>query len=360
MFERIYFEEALKLAHTVKGSTSPNPAVGAVVVRDDTIVGRGATRKAGQEHAEILAIRDAGNKCHGSTMYVTLEPCVMFPGKHTASCAQAIIDAGIAEVIIGMRDPNPHINGKGIELLEKAGVSTKILHERESELRELNEDFFKFISTGIPYTYAKYAMTLDGNIANIDGDSQWVSGEESLKWVHNFRNRVDAIMIGIGTVLKDNPRLNVRLVPVIKNPLRVIIDPKGETPSGSHVMADEGQTLFVISPDAPQEFRDTCEHRGKRFVEFPAPFDMKSVTEYLGKTEGIESLFIEGGGRLFYSALQAGIIDKVFAIVAPKILGGKGIQPFEGETKNPMSRALKLKDISVENIEGDVIIKGYL
>jgi diaminohydroxyphosphoribosylaminopyrimidine deaminase/5-amino-6-(5-phosphoribosylamino)uracil reductase len=360
MFERIYFEEALKLAHSVKGSTSPNPAVGAIVVKDDSIVGRGATRQAGQEHAEVLAIRDAGNKCPGSTMYVTLEPCVLFPGKHTASCAQAIIEAGISEVIIGMRDPNPFVNGKGIALLEKSGVSTKILHERESELRELNEDFFKYISTGIPFVYAKYAMTLDGNIANIDGDSRWVSGEESLKWVHNFRNRVDAIMVGIGTVRKDNPRLNVRLVPLVKNPLRVIIDPDGETPDGHHVMSGGEQTLFIISPRASKEFREMCARNGKRFAEFPAPFDLRAVTAYLGKTEGIESLFIEGGGRLLYSALHAGIIDKVYVLVAPKILGGKGIQPFEGETKIPMSRALRLKDVSVENIEGDVLIKGYL
>ena len=360
MFERIYFEEALTLARTVKGKTSPNPAVGAIIVKDDTIVGRGATRKAGEDHAEVIAIREAGSRCAGAVMYVTLEPCVEYPGKRTPSCAKAIIASGIKGVIIGMRDPNPHINGKGIATLESAGIKTKVLHEREMELRELNEDFFKYIRTGIPFVYAKYAMTLDGNIATADGDSVWVSGEESLKWVHDFRNRVDAILVGSGTVLRDNPRLNVRLVPKIKNPLRIILDPLGETPPDAHVMSDEDPTVFIVSPDAPKEFLELCGKSGKRAVTMAAPFDMKALVAKLGKDEGIESLFIEGGGRVFYSSLRAGVIDKVFAFVAPKILGGRGIQPFEGKSDIPMRDALKLKDVSVENIGGDVLIKGYL
>ena len=224
MKNSIYFKEALKLAEMVKGRTSPNPAVGCVIVKDDLIVGKGSTQPPGLDHAEIAALKESGNKAFQASMYVTLEPCVYYQDKRTASCSDAIIEAGVSEIYIGMKDPNPKVNGEGIGQLKAAGIKVHLLHEVFPEIFHLNEDFFKYIQTGIPFVYAKYAMTLDGNIADRQGDSKWITGPESREWVHRLRNRVDGIMVGVGTVLKDNPELNVRIPEKFKNPLRIIVN----------------------------------------------------------------------------------------------------------------------------------------
>lgn len=356
------FSQAIKLAESVKGSTSPNPAVGCVIEKDGVIVGKGATRKAGQDHAEIVALKEAGEKAKDATLYVTLEPCVSYPGKKTQSCAAAIIKAGVKKVIIGMKDPNPSINGKGIKELENAGISVRISHEHRREIRVLNEDFFKFIQTGLPFVCAKAALTLDGNIATKTGDSKWISSVESRTLVHKMRNRVDAILVGVGTVLNDNPELTVRLVEKIKNPLRIVVDPNGRTPETSHVMQGEEPTLFIVSPGAPSSFNKMCDKYKKQWTVLDKGKDnhisMKEVISVLAKI-GIESIIIEGGSKIFASAFREHIIDKLILFFAPKILGGAGIPLIGGEPPIKMAEAAKMKDISVENIGEDILIQGY-
>ncbi len=368
MINPIYFQKALDLAFSVKGNTSPNPAVGAVIVKNDRIISTGATQKAGKDHAEIVAIKSAGKNARDATMYVTLEPCINYPGKLTPSCADAIIKAGITEIFIGSKDPNPHIDGRGIALLKSAGIRTSLIDEVCDDcfadilraLRDLNEDFSKFIRTGLPFVYAKYAMTLDGNIATSEGDSFYISNEESRKFAHSLRNRVDAILVGIGTVLSDNPRLDVRLVKKHKDPLRIIIDPYGKTSHEFNVMKDIGQTLFITGDNIPQGFIDLCRKHRKTVKTFPLPFNFSAVMKYLGSEMKIESVLIEGGGKVLYNAVNSRIIDKLLVFIAPKILGGKGIQPFEGISSIKMSSAIKLYDISVENINGDILFQGYM
>ncbi len=361
--KKIFFK-AIQLAKSVKGNTSPNPAVGCIIVKNGRIVGKGATQKSGCDHAEIAALKEAKLSAKNASLYVTLEPCVDYPGKKTPSCASAIIKAGIKEVFVGMKDPNPHIKGKGIIQLKKAGIKVTLLKENLREIYALNEDFFKYIQTSIPFVYAKSAMTLDGNIATEEGDSKWISSEESRTWVHQLRNRVDAVLVGVGTVIMDNPRLNVRLVPKMKDPLRIIVDPEGRTPLNSFVMKDKGKTLFVVKKSISKSFLKECEKKHKEVLTlntYPnTGFHLKKLVRYLGKEKGIESLLIEGGGRVFHHALHEKIIDKLIVFIAPKILGGKGLPLFNGKTSLKMSEALKINDISVENSGGDILVEGYL
>lgn len=360
MFSDKYFQEAVMLAQSAKGSTSPNPSVGTIIVKNGVIVGTGATQSAGHEHSEIMALNQAGKNARGASLYVTLEPCVDYTGKRTPSCTAAIIKAGVKDITIGMLDPNPRVKGKGVERLTTAGLEVNVLEQVDAALLELNEDYFKYIRTGMPFVYGKYAMTLDGNIANAEGDSQWVSGPKSLEWVHELRNKVDVILVGIGTVLKDNPTLNVRLVPRIKDPYRIIIDPRGETPPDYTVMSDSLASLFVIGREVSQDFKDRCDSNQKDYLVMSTPFSYKELFSLLARERQIESILIEGGGRVFHRCFEEEVIDKLIVCVAPKILGGIGIQPFNGQTDRIMKKALILKDISVENIEGDLLIQGYL
>jgi diaminohydroxyphosphoribosylaminopyrimidine deaminase / 5-amino-6-(5-phosphoribosylamino)uracil reductase len=368
MKSKIFFSEALKLANSVKGNTSPNPAVGCVIEKNNCIVGMGATKKSGGDHAEIVALKDAGKKCKGASLYVTLEPCVDYPHKKTPSCSQAIINAGIKEVFIGMTDPNPKVNGNGIRQLKEAGIEVQLIDEYQKEIRELNEDFFKFIRTGLPFVYAKAAMTLDGNIASKDGNSKWISSKESRALVHGLRNKVDAVLVGVGTVLADNPHLNVRLAEKIKDPVRLIIDPDGRTPPDYHVMADDQKTIFIVKKGIRDEFKMICDKNKKLFLEFDTftdkPSDhlisFKQIFKYLGEKMEMESILIEGGAKVLYHSFHENAVDKIMLFIAPKLLGGRGIPLFDGETSLNISEALQINDISVENIGEDILIQGYL
>ncbi len=359
MIQEKFFKIAFNLARSVKGTTSPNPAVGALVVQNGKIIGRGATQPAGHFHAEVLALKEAGTASVNAEMFVTLEPCVFYEGKRTPACTDLIIRSGIRKIHIGMKDPNPHINGRGILALQDAGIEVT-LEEDASSVYELNEDFFKYIQTGIPFVTAKYAMTLDGNIATCCGDSKWISNEKSRSKVHEIRNQSDAVLVGIGTVLKDNPRLDVRLSETpISNPLRVIIDPRGETPPESNVITGETPSLFVIANTAPESFRQLCAIHNKEILEIHnGNIGMKDLVQILGN-RSITSLLIEGGGRVLHRAQQEGIIDKYLIFIAPRILGGHGISPFNGPAPDKMSRALNLKQVSTEILSGDIFIKGY-
>ncbi len=363
MKNKKYFFEAITLAESVKGYTSPNPAVGCIIVKNNEVVGKGATKKFGFDHAEIIALKEAGSRAKGAVMYVTLEPCVEFIGKKTQSCTKKIIESGIKEIFIGIKDPNPKINGNGIKLLKKNGIKVRILSDFTKDVEILNEDFFKFIKTGTPFIYAKCAMTLDGNIASINGDSKWISSEESRLWVHQLRNKVDSVLVGVGTILQDNPKLNVRTINRIKDPLRIIIDPFGKTPVESLVMSDNLQSLFIVNNNIENKFIDLCIKNNKKYAKFSlndGKISLKEVVDYLGKQLFIESLLIEGGSKIFYNAYHEKIIDKMIIFIAPIILGGKGIPLFNGNIDINISDAFRIRDVSVENIGGDILIQGYL
>lgn len=363
MEKRDFFLRALELAEKAKGATSPNPAVGCVIEKNGRIISEGATQQAGCDHAEIVAIKKAASSVKGSTMYVTLEPCVDFCGKKTPSCSMAIIKAGIKKVVIGMKDLNPLVNGRGIEMLKNAGIEVEIFDEFYDRVFELNEDFFKFITTGFPFVYVKVAMTLDGNIATLSGDSKWISGEESRKFVHSLRNRVDSILVGINTVLKDNPTLNVRLVDRKKDPLRIIVDPYGKTTENYSVMTDNLRTLFIVSPNVSLEFINMCRKYGKDIIyintDEAGNISFKDILYKLGEMK-ITSVLVEGGSRVFYRIFKEGLVDKIFIFLAPKLLLGKGIPFMNGDGISKISDAVKIKNLSVENIGEDILVKGYL
>ncbi len=356
-----YFFRAVEKAESVKGLTSPNPAVGCVIVRNGKILGEGGTQKPGENHAEIVALQKAGKNAKGSSLFVTLEPCVEFPGKKTASCSEEIIRAGIKKVYAGTFDPNPRVNGRGFKALGEAGIEVVFVKGFKRRLKNLNEDYFKFIKTGLPYIYLKCAMTLDGYIADSRGDSRWISSEESRRYVHMMRNRVDSILVGVGTVERDDPELTVRLVDKLRDPLRIILDPDGRTPESSKVMNDNGKSLFIVKQGINNHFIKLCERYKKEWMEFgEGRFALASLVKHLGRYRQVESILIEGGGRVYYNALKEGIVDKVIIFIAPKILGGGGIPFINGKSDLSISKALKVKEFSTENIGDDLMIQGYL
>ena len=355
-----YMERALSLARRALGNTSPNPPVGAVIVSDGLIVGEGWTQPPGQAHAEIVALGLAGPSAKGATMFTTLEPCC-HTGR-TPPCTQAIIQAGISEVHISIKDPNPLVNGRGIAELEAAGVKT-YPGEGEEEALELTEAHSKFITTGRPFVTAKFAISLDGKIATRTGDSQWITGEEERIYVHQLRAASDAIMVGINTVLADDPRLTARLeepVPAERQPLRVVVDSRGRTPPSAKLLREPGRTL--IATNAPEAKLKGLKSQDVELVHLPSSdgsIDLVGLLELLGK-RGIASLLVEGGGTLLGSFFDQRLVDKVIAVVSPVVIGGKEApSPVGGMGAEAMAQALRLKRTRVQQFGQDVAIIGY-
>ncbi|MCK5834385.1 MAG: bifunctional diaminohydroxyphosphoribosylaminopyrimidine deaminase/5-amino-6-(5-phosphoribosylamino)uracil reductase RibD [Lentisphaeria bacterium] len=327
-------QQALELAKRAWGQTSPNPMVGAVIVKDQQVLGEGWHHKAGEAHAEVNAIADAGMACLGADIYVTLEPCSTHG--RTPPCTQAIINAGIKRVFIGCLDPNPNHAGKAIDKLESAGI--EVCHSiLEKECRELNEHFFHWITTGQPFVMLKMAMTLDGKIATKSGQSQWITGPESREYVQTLRKLCDAIMVGGETVRADNPSLTVR-EEGWSQPQRVIASRQNDFDSSLKIFNDQTPIFFNDSPETSWD--DLLCDLGQK---------------------GVTSLLIEGGGELASRALRARVINKAFFMIAPKILGGKESRPVVGG-QNPvqLSEALELIDRKVEIFGQDIMISGYL
>jgi diaminohydroxyphosphoribosylaminopyrimidine deaminase/5-amino-6-(5-phosphoribosylamino)uracil reductase len=344
---------AIELARKAKGRTSPNPMVGAVIVKDGEIVGTGYHQKAGTPHAEIHAIRDAGEKAKDATIYVSLEPCSHYG--RTGPCTQAIISAGLSRVVMAMMDPNPRVNGKGKSILESHGISVTngIL---ENEARKLNEFFIKYITTGLPFVILKTAMTLDGKIATHSGKSKWITSEDSRKLVHQIRDEVDAIMVGIGTVIKDDPSLTTRLLDGI------ILDSHARIPLDSKILNlnSNAKTIVAITSSAPQERIEQIKQHADILTisEKDGKIDLQELMKKLGQME-ITSVMIEGGADVNASALKAGIVDRVMFFIAPKLFGGKDApSPIGGDGIDEPSEAIKLKDMSVERIGEDILIIG--
>lgn len=356
-----FMRVALQMARNAEGRTSPNPLVGAVIVNGGRIVAAGWHRKAGTPHAEVHALNMAGDLARGATLYVTLEPCAHYG--RTGPCAKAVAEAGIAKVVIAMRDPNPLVAGKGIKILEDAGVEV-VCGVLEEEAVALNEVFLKWIKDRMPFVVLKTAMTLDGKIATAAGESQWITNETSRRRVHELRDIYDGILAGIGTVLKDDPSLTTRIPGREgKNAIRIIVDSKARTPLTAKVMTDgAAPTIVAVTEKAPQERVQALKNAGAEIITAGSGehVDLELLMAKLGERE-ICSVFVEGGGRVNYSLLAAGLVDKVHAFIAPKLIGGReALTPVEGEGFARLADAVELTRVTTEPLDGDILLTGYV
>ncbi len=356
-------EQALALAARGAGSVSPNPMVGALVVKDGRVVGKGFHQALGEAHAEVNALNDAGEAARGATLYVTLEPCNHFG--RTPPCTERILDAGLRRVVVAMTDPNPHVAGGGNERLRTAGIEVNC-GVCEAEARKLNESFIKFIRTGRPFVTLKSAMTLDGRIATRTGDARWVTGPASRQYVHELRHGVDAIMVGIGTVLADDPSLTTRREGRTgRDPVRIILDSRLSIPEEARLLRlkSDSDTILVAGPAAPEaKAARLMKTGGVQVLQTPlenGKIDLPALMDRLGQMR-ITSLLVEGGSRVSASALKAGIVDKILFFYAPKILGGDdGVPLCRGAGPEKMADCLHLSDIQVRRFGEDVMIEGY-
>lgn len=356
---------ALRLAMKGMGKTSPNPMVGAVVVKGKTIVGRGYHHRAGEPHAEILALRQAGKRARGATLYLNLEPCDHC-GK-TPPCTRAILQAKIKRVVAGMKDPNPLVSGRGIERLRRAGVQVRV-GVLEEESRELNRAFCKFITTREPFVTLKAAATLDGKVATRSGDSRWISSEASRNYVHRLRQAMDAVMVGIGTVLKDDPLLTVRLAGGKRpgQPLRVVVDSRLRIPLNSQVVrtALHFPTLVAATREAsPSKMKKLARAKLEILIiesDAQGRVSLRALMRELGR-RGVVSVLLEGGSTLNASALREGIVDRLLLFFAPKIIGGQrapGV--IGGEGALLIKDAEPVKILKIQRIGPDILIEGAL
>nr|WP_308936465.1 bifunctional diaminohydroxyphosphoribosylaminopyrimidine deaminase/5-amino-6-(5-phosphoribosylamino)uracil reductase RibD [Geobacter sp. SVR] len=350
-----YMQRALKLARKGVGRTAPNPAVGCVIVKDGVIVGEGWHRKAGGPHAEVHALEMAGRAARGADVYVTLEPCC-HTGK-TPPCSDALIAAGVRRVVAAMGDPNPQVNGGGLRALAHAGIETAC-GMLEAEARALNPAFIKQVTTGLPYVIYKCAMTLDGKIASAAGDSRWISCEESRRTVHRLRSRCDAVMVGVDTVIADDPQLTVRHVRG-RSPLRVIVDSTLRTPESARVLSGPlGKGTILATTESNNIIHRRYEKSGAAILVcegHDGKVDLKDMLRRLGQ-QGIQSLLLEGGSRLAGAALEQGLIDECLFFYAPKVVGSDGFSPFALTGITGMAQALPFKIVDVRRIASDVVV----
>lgn len=357
--------EAISLARLASGNVSPNPAVGAVLVKGNMVVGRGYTQLPGSDHAELVAIKQAGPLAEGATLYVTLEPCCHHG--RTPPCTEAIIKSGIKKVYMATLDPNPLVSGKGRLQLEQAGIKT-LVGQCEKEARDLIEAFTKYITTGIPFVISKFAMSLDGKIATTSGDSKWISSETSRCCSHQLRHQHDAIMAGINTILKDNPQLTVRCGGgkggvSRSQPVRIIVDSYGRTPLNAQILNESGTTIIAIGENVSPAIRQSLIDKGAVLLELPVVngfIDLRKLLTQLGKME-ITSIMVEGGSTIMGSMFDQGLIDKVVAFIAPVIIGGEiAPTPVGGQGTEKLSDALRLTNVKIERFDDDVMVIGYI
>lgn len=384
-------ELALMLAEKGSGSVNPNPLVGAVIVKDNKIIGMGYHEKYGENHAERNAVKNALEDVEGSTLYVTLEPCAHY-GK-TPPCVDLVIEKKFKRVVIGMLDPNPLVAGKSIKKLQENNIEVSV-GVKEDECRKLNEVFIKYIATKIPFVVLKSAASLDGRIATADGESKWITCEESRRDGHKLRNKYMGILVGINTVIADNPKLNCRmdeaelndetdLLTYIQennlayaeglkfmsrnrkavNPVRIIVDSHLRVPLNSEVINDAGNTIIGTIRGCNESKKNELESMGIKVIETEpkqGKVDLKKLIEKLSE-EGIDSILIEGGGNINFSALEEGIVDKAIFYIAPKIIGGeKTKNSIGGNGFLKLDDAVRLKDTSYRKINDDFVIEGYV
>lgn len=351
-----HMQFALSLAGQVKGQTSPNPVVGAVVVKDGEIVGFGAHLKAGEAHAEVLALQMAGDKAKGATMYVTLEPCSHYG--QTPPCAELLIEKGVKHVVIACLDPNEHVSGQGVETLRQAGLKVEI-GVLGQEAKELNKTFFHFIQTKRPYVTVKSAVSLDGKTATISGESKWITGELAREDVHHYRHQHDGILVGVNTIIADDPSLTTRLPQGGRNPTRIILDTTLKTPHDAKVITDEvvETWIFVGKNVSEQKKASFNQFSQVRIIQLDADeIQIVEVLDVLGK-ENMMSLFVEGGAEMNGSFLTSGQINQVITYISPKLIGGKTAPTsFAGEGISNLHEVISLEIKHVERLGEDIKI----
>jgi diaminohydroxyphosphoribosylaminopyrimidine deaminase/5-amino-6-(5-phosphoribosylamino)uracil reductase len=358
-----YMQQALDLARGGLGLVSPNPLVGCVIVNEGAVVGRGFHQRFGGPHAEVHALQDAGTHARGAVLYVNLEPC-SHTGK-TPPCADAVIKAGVSRVVAALRDPNPLVAGQGLGRVAAAGIAVMV-GVCEDAARKLNEAFIKHITTRRPFVTLKSAITLDGKIATRTGASQWITGEDARREGHRLRHAADAILVGLGTVLQDNPQLTTRLPDQQGvNPLRVIVDSTLQVPLHAQVVdvAPERRTLIATTERAPTAVSAQLQARGVEVVRLPAyddgRVDLDALCGYLGE-RGIASVLVEGGAMLSATLLQRRLVDKVLFFVAPKIIGGDGLSAVGSCGVEAMEQIILLQDMTSRRVGDDVLLEAYL
>ena len=357
-----YMKRALTLARQALGTTSPNPAVGAVIVKDGVLLGEGHTQPPGQSHAEVVALNCAGEGSRGASLFVTLEPCSTYG--RTPPCTEAIVSANIREIYVAAKDPNPRVNGKGLSEIEAAGIKV-FAGQEDEDTRELYEAFAKHVNTGMPFVTAKFAMSLDGKIATHTGDSKWVTGASARSQVHEMRSKCDAIMVGVNTVLRDDPQLTARDQqgnPGGHQPLRVILDGNARTPPNARLLAEPGDTLVATTGPAGERV-SALREVGAEILQLPATrdgmVDLCALLQALG-ARGVVSTLVEGGGTLLGSLFEHALVDKVRAYIAPVILGGRSAPtPVGGRGSATMSGAIRLTQVRVEQVGEDTLVTGY-
>ena len=353
-------QRALTLAKEALGTTRPNPSVGAVLVKDGQIVGEGVTQPPGQPHAEIMALRQAGERARQATLYVTLEPCAHYG--RTPPCTQALVEAEVAEVHMAFLDPNPEA-GQGKQELEATGIRT-FLEESLEESQPLYEAHACYVTTGLPFFIAKFAMSLDGKMATATGHSQWITGEEARRYSNGLRGMYDSIMVGVGTVLTDDPLLTYRDAEGTAHecqPLRIVVDSAGRTPATARLLTQPGRTL-IATARAPAKKIAHLERTGAEVVSLPGEdgrVDLLALLRFLGQQE-ITSVIAEGGSTLLGSLFDQRLVNKVMAFVAPILIGGRDApSPIGGVGVGQMAEALALQGVTIEGIGQDFLITGY-
>ncbi len=356
-----YMRMALRLAGKAKGRTSPNPMVGAVVVKGGTVISRGYHRKAGDAHAEARALKRAGRSAKGATLYVTLEPC-SHTDKRTPPCTPLVMQAGVRRVVVAMIDPNPRVSGRGIKALKSAGieVTTGVM---DAEAKKMNEAFIKHITTGMPFVTLKIAQTLDGKIATSSGESKWITGEKAREEAHRLRDSHDAILVGINTVLMDNPSLTTR-IPGGKDPVRVIVDSGLRIPIHAKVVTQKSpaKTIVATLVGAPKSKIRKLQDAGVEVLTVKSTrgrLDLRDLMKKLGKRD-IMSVLVEGGAEINASVLKAGLVDKFVMFLAPLLMTGtNSLCSIGGSSPARLSQAIKLRDMTAQFVGKDLMIEGY-
>ncbi len=356
-------DRAIALARSALGSTSPNPAVGAVIVGETGVVGEGFTLPPGQAHAEIGALRQAGPAAQGSTLYCTLEPCCHHG--RTPPCTDAIIAAGIGRVVYAVTDPNPRVSGGGAAALRSAGVEVE--HRPDPRAASLYEAFAKHVTTGLPFVVAKFAMSLDGKIATRTGDSQWITGPEARSRVQQMRKELDGIMVGIGTALADDPQLTARddgggPLSADLQPLRIVVDSDARTPPHARMLHQPGRTLIATAGNSNEARSAALQDAGAEVLAFPGTdgrVNLSGLLEHLG-AQGVVSIMVEGGGGVLGAMVDARLIDKFAVFIGPMLIGGAAARsPVEGSGATTMGDVFHLERTTAEAIGPDWLITGY-
>ncbi len=357
-----FIRKTISLARIAKGKTSPNPLVGAVIVKGGGIIGRGYHAKAGEPHAEINAINNANVSTKGATLYVNLEPCCHHG--RTPPCVDAIIKAGIKEVFVGMYDPNPLVSGGGIEKLRDNGIDV-IVGVLEHECEKLNESFIKFVTKKLPFVILKSAASLDGKTATASGDSKWITNDRSRRFVHRLRNEVDAILVGSGTLMKDDPHLTVRLDGKRTNaPVRVVLDKSLKIKQKANVLKNmsEVKTIIFTSKAADKKKSANLIDKGAKLISVPEKDGMLNLKSVLKKLagEGITSVLVEGGSTLHASFVREKLADKMFQFYAPKLIMGDKAKPiFSGDSKDLIKDAISVKISELRKFGDDIMVEYY-